>query len=101
MTTRRRKLSSTSDRRSRMAKISKKRAAKRAPRQTGTATAPQAARFTAPVRPTTPANTYTSKPVSVAFADPQSHRYDWADLEILGIDHSESSYEGRVFFNNP
>jgi len=54
----------------------------------------------APTRPTTPAKTYTSKPVSVEFAGP-SHRFQWADLEILGIDHSEASYEGRVFLNNP
>jgi hypothetical protein len=52
------------------------------------------------VRPTTRANTYTSKPVSIDFANP-NHRFASADLEILGIDHSQSSYEGRVFFNNP
>jgi hypothetical protein len=57
-------------------------------------------RITSLFRPTTPANTYTSKPVSIEFADP-SHRFTSADLEILGIDHSQSSYEGRVFFNNP
>jgi hypothetical protein len=76
-----------------MAKTSKPRRAARksvAPRQ----------RITSPIRPTTPANTYTSKPVSIEFADP-NHRFASADLEILGIDHSQSSYEGRVFFNNP
>lgn len=62
-------------------------------------TAPTQARITSPVRSTTPANTYTSKPVSLEFAGP-SHRFESADLEILGIDHSQASYEGRVFFNN-
>jgi hypothetical protein len=57
-------------------------------------------RITSPIRPATPANTYTSKPVSIDFASP-SHRFASADLEILGIDHSQASYEGRVFFNNP
>jgi tyrosinase len=61
--------------------------------------APATPRITSPIRPTTPANTYTSKPVSIDFAGP-SHRFEAADLQILGIDHSQSSYEGRVFFNN-
>jgi len=53
-----------------------------------------------PVRPTRPAKTYTSKPVGIDFAAP-GHRFDGADLEIIGIYHGEASYEGRVFFNNP
>lgn len=57
-------------------------------------------RITSPVRPAKPARTYTSKPVSIEFAGP-NHRFQSADLEILGIDHSQASYEGRVFFNNP
>src|SRR4051812_1990132 len=52
-----------------------------------------------PTRPTTPANTYTTKPVAIDFADP-SHRLASADLEIIGIQHAEASYEGRVYFNN-
>lgn len=59
-----------------------------------------AAGVTSPVRPSTPANSYTSKPVSIEFAGP-THRFESADLEILGIDHSQASYEGRIFFNNP
>jgi hypothetical protein len=54
----------------------------------------------APRRPTTPADTYTSKPVEIAFAGP-NHRFNSADLEILGVYHGEASYEGRIFFNNP
>jgi hypothetical protein len=61
---------------------------------------PAKPRITSPIRPKTPANTYTSKPVSIDFAGP-NHRFSSADLEILGIDHSQSSYEGRIFFNNP
>jgi len=76
-----------------MAKTSKpRRAAKRA--------APAKPTISSPVRPTTPANTFTSKPVSIDFADP-THRFESASLEILDIDHSQASYEGRVFFNNP
>jgi hypothetical protein len=76
-------------------------AKKSRPRRAARKSAPAAPlRITSPVRPTTPANTYTSKPVSIDFAGP-SHRFASADLEILGIDHSQSSYEGRVFFNNP
>ncbi len=54
----------------------------------------------APRRPTSPAKTYTSKPVRVDFAGPE-HRFVRADLEIRGIFHGEASYEGRIFFNNP
>ena len=76
-----------------MAKASK-------PRRTASKSARAKPRITSPIRPTTPANTYTSKPVSIEFAGP-NHRFASADLEILGIDHSKASYEGRVFFNNP
>jgi hypothetical protein len=69
-------------------------------RRAGKTAASDKVKITSPVRPTTPANTYTSKPVSIAFAGPD-HRFTSADLEILGIDHSQTSYEGRVFFNNP
>ncbi len=69
-------------------------------RRVGKASTPGKARVTSPVRPSAPANTYTSKPVAIEFAGP-SHRFESADLEILGIDHSQASYEGRVFFNNP
>src|SRR5580700_3956549 len=76
-----------------MAKTSKRRrAAKRA--------APPKPTITSPVRPATPANTLTSKPGSIDFAGP-THRFESADLQILDIDHSKASYEGRVFFNNP
>ena len=52
-----------------------------------------------PRRPRGPAKTFTSKPIPVDFAAP-SHRLSRADLEISGIYHGESSYEGRIFFNN-
>jgi hypothetical protein len=84
-----------------MAKVSKRAAPKRSSKKVRPARGAGPRRFSAPTRPTTPANSYTSKPVSIAFADPASHRYQWADLEIHGIDHSQSSYEGRVFFDNP
>jgi hypothetical protein len=76
-----------------MAKTSKPR---RAPKRA----APAEPTITSPIRPTTPANTFTSKPVSIDFAGP-THRFEAANLEILDIDHSQASYEGRVFFNNP
>jgi len=57
-------------------------------------------RIGSPTRPKTPANTYTTKPVAIDFADP-SHRLASADLEIMGVHHAEASYEGRVYFNNP
>jgi hypothetical protein len=53
-----------------------------------------------PRRPTTRAKTFTSREIRVDFAGP-GHRYNDAQLEIIGIDHSQSSYEGRVFLNNP
>jgi hypothetical protein len=46
------------------------------------------------------AKTFTSQPVRIDFASPD-HRLTRADLEIDGIDHSEASYEGRIFLNNP
>jgi hypothetical protein len=52
-----------------------------------------------PRRPTTRAKTFTSPELRVDFAGP-GHRYNNAQLEVIGIDHSQSSYEGRVFFNN-
>ena len=52
-----------------------------------------------PKRPRGPAKTFTSKPIAAEFASP-SHRLSRADLEISGIYHGESSYEGRIFFNN-
>jgi len=84
-----------------MAKASKKAAPKRSSKKAAPARTARPLKFSAPTRPKTPANTYTSRPISIAFADPASHRYQWADLEIQGIDHSQSSYEGRVFFDNP
>jgi len=75
-----------------------KAAAKAAPKAAAKAATPTA--VGAPKRPTVPAKTYTSKPVSIDFAGP-SHRFARADLEIRGIYHGEASYEGRVFLNNP
>lgn len=46
------------------------------------------------------AKIYTSEAVPLAFAAP-GHRYGTAELKIHGIFHSEASYEGRVFLNNP
>lgn len=80
-----------------MAKASRRRRAAKRPTPTK---ATGVRRISSQVRPTTAAKTYTSKPVSVEFAGP-IHRFQWADLEILGIDHSQASYEGRVFLNNP
>jgi hypothetical protein len=53
-----------------------------------------------PRRPRGLAKTFTTKPIPVEFASP-SHRLSRADLEISGIYHGESSYEGRIFLNNP
>ncbi len=53
-----------------------------------------------PRRPRGPAKTFTSQPIPVDFASSR-HRLTRADLEISGIFHGASSYEGRVFFNNP
>jgi tyrosinase len=79
-----------------MAKAAKARTRKRPIR----AAPAQAKPVGVPYRPTTPAKTYTSKPVAIEFAGP-AHRYARVDLEILGLDHSGSSYEGRVFLNSP
>lgn len=77
-----------------MAKTAKKRAP--------AAPKPQRAKpIPPPSRPSQPmAESYTTKPVAIDFAD-ASHRVASADLEILGVEHGEASYEGRVFFNNP
>ncbi len=77
-----------------MAKAAKKRSSAARP----SASAPK--RVGTPSRPTTSANTYTTKPVAIDFAD-SSHRLSSADLEIMGVYHSEASYEGRIYFNNP
>ena len=53
-----------------------------------------------PKRGTGAAKIFTSSAVGLDFAAPV-HRYRRADLEIHGIFHSEASYEGRIFFNNP
>jgi hypothetical protein len=53
-----------------------------------------------PRRPRGAAKTFTSRPIPVGFASSR-HRLTRADLEISGIFHGESSYEGRIFFNNP
>src|SRR5437016_680694 len=76
-----------------MAKTAKKRAPAPAKPQRAKPIAP-------PSRPSSSAESYTTKPVPIDFAD-ASHRLASADLEILGVQHAEASYEGRVFFNNP
>lgn len=58
------------------------------------------ARGLGPARRGGQGRSFTSKPVSIAFAGPD-HRLDRADLEIEGVFHGEASYEGRVFLNNP
>jgi hypothetical protein len=78
-----------------MAKASRRRKS-----SAGKRTAPAARVSIAPRRPTTRAKTFTSKEIRIDFADP-GHRYNDAQLEFIGVDHSQSSYEGRVFFNNP
>lgn len=87
-----------------MAKVSKRRTPRTAMPRGSSPTPTRASgavlKIASPSRPTTPANSYTSKAVPVEFAGPV-HRYESADLEILGIDHSGASYEGRIFFNNP
>jgi hypothetical protein len=40
----------------------------------------------------------TTPQLDVASVDPG---YTRADIELLGVDHAGSSYEGRVFVNNP
>src|SRR5690348_7234168 len=53
-----------------------------------------------PKRSRTAAKIFSSRSIAVDFASPR-HRLSRADLEISGIYHGESSYEGRIFFNNP
>ncbi|WP_433785336.1 hypothetical protein ACQPX6_03045 [Actinomycetospora sp. CA-101289] len=43
------------------------------------------------------ATTFTSQPFELAVGEDVVR----ADIEFQGIDHSETSYEGRVFLNNP
>lgn len=42
---------------------------------------------------------FVSKPIALTFRRDAEFRR--ADLTFYGVDHSGSSYEGRVFFNNP
>jgi len=74
--------------------------AKKVKKRASSARAGVPKRIGPPSRPKTPANTYTTKPVAIDFAD-SSHRMNGADLEISGIHHGEASYEGRIYFNNP
>lgn len=41
---------------------------------------------------------FTAPPLDTSTLDAQFTR---ADIEFLGVDHAGSSYEGRVFLNNP
>jgi hypothetical protein len=43
-------------------------------------------------------NALTAPPLNTTTIDT---RFSRADLEFLGVDHSGSSYEGRVYINNP
>jgi tyrosinase len=70
-------------------------------KQARAATSPQRVQAVgSPRRPRTAAKTFTSRSIPVDFASPR-HRLSRADLEISGIYHGESSYEGRIFLNNP
>ena len=90
-----------------MAKAPKRRSSRGGAKRAGKTAAKTAAKAASATRvrvgashpPSGPANTYTSKPVSIDFASPE-HRFVRADLEIRGIYHGEASYEGRVFLNN-
>jgi hypothetical protein len=44
------------------------------------------------------ANPFTAPPLDVTRLD---DRFTRADVELHGVDHSGSSYEGRVYVNNP
>lgn len=44
------------------------------------------------------ANPLTAPPLDTSRLDAEFRR---ADIEFLGVDHAGSSYEGRVFLNNP
>jgi hypothetical protein len=46
------------------------------------------------------AKAYTSEPISVE-ASPLAEQFNRADIEFHGLDHSEESFQGRVFLNNP
>ena len=70
----------------------------RSPRSAGSRAAPRRS-IASPTRPTTPADTFTSEPVDISFAG-DGHRFDRIDLQIEGIAHGESSYEGRIFLAN-
>jgi hypothetical protein len=74
------------------------RAPRKAPARKETAEAPR--RLGVPKRVVGGAKTFTSRPVRIDFAAPD-HRLTRADLVIDGIYHGESSYEGRIFLNNP
>jgi tyrosinase len=43
-------------------------------------------------------NVFTSPALDVSALD---SGYNRADIEFIGVDHAGSSYEGRVFLNNP
>jgi hypothetical protein len=44
-------------------------------------------------------NTYTSEPIRAA--DLPLEEVSRVDIQFEGVDHSDASYEGRVFLNNP
>lgn len=46
------------------------------------------------------ANIYTSTPIGVDSL-PEMEDVTRADIELHGVDHSDASFEGRVFVNNP
>ena len=48
-------------------------------------------------------NRYVSDPIPMPSSDDAEDAADFsrADLEFHGVDHSGSSFEARVFFNNP
>ncbi|HLK16669.1 MAG TPA: hypothetical protein VKT78_17820 [Fimbriimonadaceae bacterium] len=50
--------------------------------------------------PTPEPMVYTSKPLHLP-TDPVELEYTRADLEFHGLDHSEWSFEGELFINNP
>src|SRR6516165_5723599 len=43
-------------------------------------------------------NPVTSQPIDTSAIDEDFYR---ADIEFIGVDHAGSSYEGRIFLNNP
>jgi hypothetical protein len=43
-------------------------------------------------------NPVTSQPIDTSAIDEDFNR---ADIEFIGVDHAGSSYEGRIFLNNP